>query len=443
MGDRLARAHVPVQGAQVRRQRTWKVTLPVDPSSAPTVATPGTDVSHWFELAGDVNFTMDVCDPSSDPQLPCTPESDANAPACPSAASTCSPNSYPGAGSAQAEVQLYPPGEAPFVDAIGCDNSHWCAGLRVQSLECTEGFSSCNNNCEEPVNFAFIQTNGVPTGPPSPQDSDLASNEPNSDTLLMNPGDQITVQMFDAPVSGGGDALKAVIDDLTTHTSGYMQTSAANGFQNTSIVDCSGTPHSFQPEYSTASRANVIPWEPLQGDIATGADIGKFEPCTSVSGQLGDGSGGSGDPEYQSCTGPYESGNEGSEATDYPCFTAGDTHGSLNSAPNPIAGCLAAGGDLDFDGSSYWREWPTGTTATSKYPSSLVEAAPTSNGHQYSQWFAQTDVAFRSRAARARPYTRAATVPPPGPGHFYPYWSQHKTSSGARLSSATSRAAPG
>jgi hypothetical protein len=246
----------------------------------------------------------------------------------------------------------------------------------------------------------------------------------------MNPGDQITVQMFDAPVSGGGDALKAVIDDLTTHTSGYMQTSAANGFQNTSIVDCSGTPHSFQPEYSTASRANVIPWEPLQGDIATGADIGKFEPCTSVSGQLGDGSGGSGDPEYQSCTGPYESGNEGSEATDYPCFTAGDTHGSLNSAPNPIAGCLAAGGDLDFDGSSYWREWPTGTTATSKYPSSLVEAAPTSNGHQYSQWFAQTDVALSEPSCQSSAiHESGCTVPPPGPGHFYPYWSQHKTGS--------------
>ena len=39
----------------------------------------------------------------------------------------------------------------------------------IDSLECTgNGFvGPCNNNCVEPVNFAFIQTNGVPTGPPA------------------------------------------------------------------------------------------------------------------------------------------------------------------------------------------------------------------------------------------------------------------------------------
>ena len=55
----------------------------------------------------------------------------------------------------------------------------------------------------------------------------------------MNPGDKITVHMFDAPAPGGGHAFEVVIDDLTTGQTGYMQASAANGFASTSMADCS------------------------------------------------------------------------------------------------------------------------------------------------------------------------------------------------------------
>ena len=72
---------------------------------------------------------------------------------------------------------------------------------------------------------------------------------------MMNPGDQITIHLFDAAAPGGGHAFKVEIKDLTTGQTGYMQASAANGFANTSIDNCSGTPHNFQPEYSTASRS--------------------------------------------------------------------------------------------------------------------------------------------------------------------------------------------
>jgi hypothetical protein len=65
---------------------------------------------------------------------------------------------------------------------------------------------------------------------------------PNNQTLLMNPGDTIRLRMFDAPAPGGGDAFEVVMYDLTTHQSGFRQASAANGFQNTSIANCSGTP---------------------------------------------------------------------------------------------------------------------------------------------------------------------------------------------------------
>jgi hypothetical protein len=177
---------------------------------------------------------MNVCDPSSFPQQPCTPESDANAPTA----------TNPGAGAAFVELQFYPPGFAPFADSISCDNSHWCSALTIDSLECdTSG--NCNNNCVEPVNFAFIQRDGVPTGPPSPQESDLASETPNAHTLLINPGDVVVIHMFNAALPGGGHALEATERDLTTGRSGFMIASKANGFMNTSPVDCSGTP--FNP----------------------------------------------------------------------------------------------------------------------------------------------------------------------------------------------------
>jgi hypothetical protein len=53
---------------------------------------------------------------------------------------------------------------------------------------CTFGFATCNNNCIEPVNFAYMQTNGVPAGPPSPQLANVNTFTPNRHTLMFNPG---------------------------------------------------------------------------------------------------------------------------------------------------------------------------------------------------------------------------------------------------------------
>jgi hypothetical protein len=51
------------------------------------------------------------------------------------------------------ELQFYPPGEAPFVDSISCDNAHWCAALTIDSPGCTLNSATCNPNWTEPVNF--------------------------------------------------------------------------------------------------------------------------------------------------------------------------------------------------------------------------------------------------------------------------------------------------
>jgi hypothetical protein len=413
---------------------TWTETLPRDPIAVPNVATPGSDVTHWFELSIAPWFSMALCDPYSYPQTRCKPNSDANAPrqGFPGAPA----HGFPGGGSSFLEVQFYPPGEAPFFDNISCDNSHWCASLHINDLECTLGFGHCNTACEEPTNFAFIQKDGVPTGPAGPQVSTFATFTPNADTLLMNPGDSITVHIFDAPLTGGGHALEVHIDDLTTHESGVMQASAANGYMATNIGNCKGIPFNYEPEYSTAAQGNIVPWAALQTDISTQFEIGHWTPCSSLSDPATGGLLGftAGDPYSLTCNGPYESTSDSASDNaegfggDAFCYPAGDAHTALNqfgifSDPNTMTGCLdfLSGGDIDFDGTSYWPDWPTGVSATPTTPGSFVQSPPTSNGQGYSQSFFQTDVAL-SEATCAESLS-GCTVPPPGPGNFYPYWS--------------------
>ena len=382
----------------------WTITLGRDPAAAPTDAHPGHDVSDWFELTPTPWFSMALCDPGSFPQTSCTPESDSNAPTCLFA--TCV--SGLGGGSAFMEMQFYPPGEAPFTDNLSCDNTHWCAALAIDSLECTAAFASCNTNCEEPVNFAFIQRNGVPTGPPSPQDADTSTFVNNGETLLMNPGDKISFHMWDAPAPGGGKAFTVTMDDLTTHQTGFMQASAANGFMTTSMADCSGTPFNFQPEYNTAKANNITPWGAGTEVISTTFETGHWEACTSLSDPISPNPIDPNDtsPVYNQCNGPYENAGPPDantpEVGEAPCYLAGATHPGYNGVgtstpPNRMTGCLDEifqNGDLDFDGTPYWKEWPTGPTPTSLFPSSFVERFPTTNGSQYSQFFFQTDVAL-------------------------------------------------
>ena len=427
---------------------SWTVTLGKDPKAAPTDVDPGHDVTDWFELTPAPWFSMALCDPNSFPQTSCTPESDSNAPTC--IGPDCTTNL--GGGSAFMEMQFYPPGNPPFVDSQSCDATHWCAALTIDSLECTAAFASCNNDCEEPVNFGFIQRNGVPTGSPSPQNSSSVTTlTPNSETLLMNPGDTITFHMFDAPAPGGGKAFEVVMDDLTTHQSGFMQASAANGFETTSMANCSGTPFNFQPEFNTAKPGNINSWGADQVDISTEFETGHWEPCTSVSDPItnpfdpNDGS-----TMYSECNGPYEDAGPPDantvETSDAVCWQAGDTHPGYAGAgtktqPDLYTACQAnypQNGDLDFDGTPYWKEWPTSLTP-GRYPGSFLESFPTSGGQQYSQFFIQTDIALSEYSCGPSSYANGTgslsgcTVPPVGPGGFYPYWSQFQSGGACTL----------
>lgn len=392
---------------------TFVERLGTDPAANPTVNHPGSDVTHFFELTIAPWFSMSVCDPNSAPLAPCTPESDANAPTA----------TNPGAGAAFVELQFYAPGFAPFADNISCDNSHWCSALNIDSAEC-DASGNCNPGCQEPVNFAFVQRDGVPTGPPSPQLSDLASFTPNGETLMMNPGDVIRVHMFDAALPGGGHALETREDDLTTGQSGFMIASGANGFMNTDPVTCDGTPFNFRPEYSSAAANNILPWGAGPYNVDTQFEIGHFEACSKVTGPKRLTIENFTDTYWTRCQGAYEVGKEVNnlEPDDSPCYPAGDTHGGT-APPNLVTGCpvfFDAIGDLDYDGSSYRADWPTSTTPGT-FPASFVQAQPTSNGRTYPQIQFETDLADTEQGCDLTTGS-GCTVPPPGPGHFYPYW---------------------
>jgi len=393
---------------------TYLQTLPREPSAPPTVNGPGKDVTHFFELMPELWYSMALCDPNSFPLLPCKPSSDTNTPH----------GSYPGGGAAFLELQFYPPGFAPFADALSCDNTHWCGALTIDSLECTASFT-CNNKCVEPVNFAFIQTNGVPTGPPGPQKANLNTVTPNQSTLLMNPGDKLRIHIFDNQRAG---ALETQVRDLSTGRTGFMLASAGNGFTNTSIANCSGTPWSYRPLYSTAKTANQGGWAAANINVAY--EVGHFVPCTRLRVFAPVPVGNFSDPSWNFCRGPYENtgppdGSPASgEPSDAPCFKAGDTHGQLNAAPDLVTGCT--GGDLDYDGTSYWPDWPDSLTP-GMFPSALTITQPTTvTGARYPKIQFLTDNPATSNHCNPATFAGCVVPPPQAPGHFYPYWTLAK-----------------
>ena len=427
---------------------TYFMRLSTDPKAKPTAASP--KVSKYAQLSPAPWFGLPICDPKSYPQNPCTPDSDTNSSAI---------NDPNDAGSAFMELQFYPPGFAPFIEGPSCDPTKYCAALTIDSLACTFGFTTCNNNCIEPVNFAYLQTNGVPAGPPSPQLTDLSTLSPSAKTLMMNQGDVLRVVMRDTP-----DGLLARVDDLSTRRSGFIVASAANGFMNTNMADCTGTPFSFHPEYSSARQENQVPWAALEGGVLAEDELEHFEPCSSVANSFpfgasfADGQSFSDPNVFQTCKGGLEHGSTGEgpcdpntglcqnsttetgvpcptndfttgancEFSDANCFPSGKRTVQVNGHPVvyswPIASCLDnvfQNGDLDFDGSSYKKDWPDGTK---NHPTSFEYLGPfTGNGHVYPTMQFETNVAASEILCNTR--TGAGCTALPAGADFYPFWS--------------------
>ena len=424
---------------------TYLTKIPADPRKSPT---PSGSVTNYGELSVAPWFGLPMCDPLSFPQGACTPDSDSN-----------NPNA---AGDAFMELQLYPPGYTPFVDSMSCSATQWCAALNIDSLECSAN-GACNNNCIEPVNFSYLQTNGVPPGPPNPQQTNVSTFTPNGNTLKINGGDTLQVSITDPPAG-----FTTTIRDLTTHQTGFMTASAANGFTDTSMADCSGTPFTFHAEYSTAKQQNQVPWAALEGGVLMQQEIGHAEVCNSVTNKdpftFTGGSQTYTDPnDFDTCVGgtegpnatgegpcnpdtgicqnattqgpngpvacPTNDSNSGAlcEFADGSCFQKGTRTATVNGSPVTESSaanfCLAGryqNGDLDFDGTSYLpNTWPDGTA---NHPTAFQYAGPfQGNGRPYPQVQFETNVGGSEILCDTTTGTGCA-VPPAG-SKFYPFWS--------------------
>ncbi|MGH3185924.1 MAG: hypothetical protein ACRDOL_01380 [Streptosporangiaceae bacterium] len=432
---------------------TYLMKVPTDPKAAPTATG---SVTNYGQLSVAPWFGLPICDPNSYPQNPCTPDSDTN---------SGSISNPAGAGSAFMELQLYPPGYTPFVDSESCSVTKWCAALTIDSLECTFGFATCNANCEEPVNFAFLQNNGVPAGPPSPQLADVSTFLPNSHTLLINAGDVLQISVTDPP-----QGFTTTIRDLTTHQTGWMTASAGNGFMNTNIADCSGTPFTFHAEYSTASVQNRVPWAALEGGVLMEQEIGHSEVCNSVkhkdpfSESFANGQSYTDNDTYDTCIGGSEGPNAVGEGPCNPntgicknaetqgpdgpqacpsdnaasgdlceyadgfCFRQGartiEVNGVTTTAWSDANQCFAdryQNGDLDFDGLSYQRSaWPA--SGNPNHPTAAEYVGPfQANGQPYPQVQYESDIGGSSFLCNTA--TGAGCTVPPISASFYPYWS--------------------
>jgi hypothetical protein len=431
---------------------SYLMKLSRDPVAAPTSTG---SVTHYAQLSPAPWFGLPICDPNSFPQNACTPDSDTNDPNV--------------AGSAFMELQFYPPGFTPFIDNVSCSATKWCAALNIDSLECNAS-GACNPNCVEPVNFAFLQTNGVPTGPPSPQLADVSTFLPNGNTLLINQGDVLQISITD-PRQG----FTTTIRDLTTHQTGWMTASAGNGFMNTNINTCDGTPFTFHAEYSTAKQQNQVPWAALEGGVLMEQEIGHSEVCNSVKYQdpfsesFANGQSYVDNQTYDTCMGGTEGPNavgegpcsattglcqnsttqgpdgpvpcpnddpaSGShcEYADAFCFPKGartvDVNGVATTAWADANQCFAdryQNGDLDFDGVSYLPyTWPNGGP---NHPTAFQYVGPFTNGKTYPKIQFETDISGSANLCDTA--TGAGCTVPPISAAFYPYWSLSPLSSG-------------
>jgi hypothetical protein len=288
----------------------------------------------------------------------------------------------------------------------------------------------------------------------------LSTFTPNRHTLMFNPGDVIVTSISD-PRQG----FTVVVRDLTTHQTGFMTASAANGFMNTNIADCSGTPFNFHAEYSTAKQQNQVPWAALEGGVLMQQEIGHGEVCNSVTNQdpavNPAGATGFTDPNvYQTCVGGSEGPNATGEGpcsgaicqnattqgpngpvacptsnaasgalcefSDGYCFPKGTRTAFINGSPVTevarVAECnqeRTQNGDLDYDGQSYLPDWPDGSP---NHPTTFQYIGPfTRGGHTYPLVQFETDAAGSENLCNVM--TGAGCTAPPISAKFYPFWS--------------------
>jgi hypothetical protein len=405
---------------------TYTVTLPTDPKKFPS--NNGPKGATWnFQLRPTFWFGLTLCDTESAPEFTkeCAPDSDANDLVGTDPAAPDYIGKHP--GNAFMELQFYGPGYVPQFEGFGCDATHYCAAMTIDSLTLDQNTGVANNaDCdnfllggEEPINWAYITKDGHSQAPANPlftgtfDNPNLSAVNPDlTRDLLMNPGDRVRIHMHDT-----ADGLQIDMADLTTGTSGSMTASIANGFGHVLYqpdgATCQMEPYAFHPEYSTANpRGNT--WSAHTYNVAMSDEIGHFENCRKLDANF-------------NCAKPGDQDKGGLDEDDGNGFCVPAEDSTLVK----INGCFSA--DEDFDGQSYLPDWP-GTLPDPRkdaklHPSPVLFTSPLANGTtQYSTIAFETDLpAIEAEGAQDNPpfcdrTTGANCVNPPAGAKFYPFF---------------------
>ena len=428
---------------------SYNLTLPKESTLKPRQNGGG---GTWnFQLHPAFWLGMTLCDDQSAPNpawsgsmypnsTHCTPNSDSNVfvGSNPNDASK-----YLGAhpGAAFMEMQFYAPGWVPWPVGNSCDATQWCAALNIDSLSEDMNTGDVNNDTclnsagIEPVNFAYLTNNSVATTSADPMNNDRFNLDPSKD-FFMGGGDNLKIHLYDT-----GAGFTVAIDDLTTHTSGGMVASRANGFASVNFdpsgTTCTLTKHAFHPAYSTSSEKTTLPWGAHTYNVAFSDEIGHFEYCNRPKAD-----------SLLSCAQPggFDT-NAGDIQDDNYCLPI-PGYPPSDSTLIKVKGCLGVLGDsdLDFDGVSYDEHaWPgsTANPAVDKAlaPRPIMFSSPTFNGVNYARAAFEVDLPriedfrpddpFGGVTQNCQRFITNPSDPNPGQGcvlpppqsRFYPFYS--------------------
>jgi len=427
---------------------TFQMVLPKDPPTRPQQD--GSGGTDSFQLHPTFWIGMNVCDSQGSPNpdgtaldghatVPCKADSNANI----YESSNPKSSHYMGLGPGQAyeEMQFYPPGWVNWPAGNGCTAKQYCAALNIDTFSENDNTGQFDNTAclntvgPEPVNFAFITKNGKATAPANPGAPQHFVPDPKRD-LLMNPGDHITVHLFDT-----ASGLRVTIADHTSGTSGLMTASKANGFGNVLFAPnakkCTIQPYDFHPEFSTSTPQTRNVTAAHTYNIAFADEIGHFEYCGKV-----------GTDANATCRQPLGADtNDGDTAGPDPTGDDDFCLPAKDSTLIKIGGCLDIDGD--FDSVPYNFNWPgsiSNPVADSLlHPTSDLFSSPTTAGKNFS-WMSfesdisrdeSSDTSFRVDVPCQRhitnpadPHPGTGCVNPPPNSVFYPFYTTRNSPQG-------------
>jgi hypothetical protein len=424
----------------------YQLTLPTDAATPP--AQDGSGGTWNFMLHPAFWFGMAMCDDQSapDPGKACPADSDRNI------YTSTDPHSarYLGLtpGTAFMEMQFYPPGWGGVGTGVSCgpDNNQWCAALNIDSFSQNSNTGVLNNSSclnaagEEYVNYAIITKSGQSQGPADPLRQTLATFTTGPDTLEMNSGDRLTVDMHDTPAG-----FQVVIHDLTTGETGSMTASIANGFGHPlfqpGASTCTDQPYAFHPMYSTSGPNTRVLWAAHSYNVAFSDEIGHFEYCNALNSVQGSSCKASSFPDATDAT---------KDGDDRPCYDLGVVDPAGVTVVPSFIGCL--GSDSDFDGPEYQAgAWPGSPGADpSKVSAPITFSSPLFTGPGNSGLQNYDQVAFETDLPRiegadsspnnncqrhvtnpADPAPGSGCVDPPVGSTFYPIFTTNTGSDGS------------